>query len=128
MIRKHIVGFRKGNRKSLNLPFPHLIYKTLSMQNEDIKLDHEELVLATTATYFRPGGPSHETGDAPSAKKVKPQPLNFASEDLTSGSVPTEDADAATEFTFICSSLADLHVNIAIIQKSVHDLTREFNA
>ena len=117
-----IVGFRKGNRKSLNLPFPHLVYKILSMQNEEIKLDHEELVPATTATSFRPVGPSHETGDAPSAKKVKPQPLKFASEDLPSGSVPTEASDAATEFAFLRSSLADLHVKVALIQQNVHDL------
>lgn len=51
-----IVGFRKGNRKSLNLPFPQLIYKVLSMQNDNIKMEHEDLVLATTATSFQPGG------------------------------------------------------------------------
>ena len=64
-----IIGFRKGNCKSLNLSFPHLIYKVLSMQNEDIKLENEDLVLSIKVASFRSDGPCNETGKAPSAKK-----------------------------------------------------------
>lgn len=117
-----IVGFRKDNRKSLNLPFPHLIYKVLSMQNENIKLEHEDLVLATTATSFRPGGSSTETGEAPSAKKVKPQSLNFASEDLPPGSIPTDAVDVAAELALLHSSMTGLNAKFDIIQASIHKL------
>ncbi|XP_062113087.1 uncharacterized protein LOC133824237 [Humulus lupulus] len=117
-----IVGFRRGNRKSLNLPFPHLIYKILSMQNNVIKLETEDLVLATTAVSFRSGGPLNETGEAPSAKKVKPQSLNFVSEDLPPDSVPSVSPAVATELAFLRSGMADLHTKFAIIQQSIQDL------
>ena len=102
------------------------------MQNENIKLEHEDLVLATTATSFRPGGSSAETGEAPSAKKVKPQSLSFASEDLPPGSVATDAVDVAAELAFLRSSMTDLHAKFALIQTSIHNLlmiaTRESNS
>ena len=39
------------------------------MQNEDIKLENEDLVLSIKVASFRSGGPFNETGKAPSAKK-----------------------------------------------------------
>ena len=65
------------------------------MQNEDIKIANEDLVLATTAASFQSGGPSNESGEAPSAKKMKPHSLYFSSEDLPPGSVSTDSSDVA---------------------------------
>ena len=39
------------------------------MQNEDIKLENEDLVLSIKAASFQSGGSFNETGNAPSAKK-----------------------------------------------------------
>lgn len=90
------------------------------------------MVLAATATIFRPVRPTNESGDAPSARKVKPQSLNFASEDLSGASVPTNASDVAAELVFLHSSMTDLHDKFSIIQKSIHDLlmiaSRESNA
>ena len=102
------------------------------MQNEDIKLENEDLVLATTTTSFQPGGSSAETGEAPSAKKEQPQSMNFASEDLPPCSVPIDAVDVSAKLAFLRSSMTDLHAKFSIIQTSIHNLlmisTRESNS
>ncbi|XP_062113181.1 uncharacterized protein LOC133824320 [Humulus lupulus] len=92
------VGTGIGNRRNLNLPFPQVIYKVLSMQKKDLQRDQEDLVAPTTATSYKASAPTTEATDVPSTKKVKPQSLKFASDDipLESSSVPTDSGPVAT--------------------------------
>ncbi|XP_062114124.1 uncharacterized protein LOC133825158 [Humulus lupulus] len=101
VIHDQIIGFRKGNRKNLNLPFPQVIYKVLSMQKKDLQRDQEDLVAPTTAASYKASAPPTEATDASSTKKVKPQSLKFASDDIphASSSVPTDSGLVATELT-----------------------------
>ncbi|XP_062089566.1 uncharacterized protein LOC133796100 [Humulus lupulus] len=98
VIHDQIIGFRKGNRKNLNLPFPQVIYKVLSLQKKDLQRDQEDLVAPTTAASYKASAPPSEATDVPSTKKVKPQSLKFASDDIphASSSVATDSGLVAT--------------------------------
>ncbi|XP_062093653.1 uncharacterized protein LOC133799670 [Humulus lupulus] len=103
VIHDQIIGFCKGNRKNLNLPFPQVIYKVLSMQKKDLQRDQEDLVAPTTAASYKASAPPSEATDVPSTKKVKPQSLKFASDDIphASSSVATDSGLVATEIAAV---------------------------
>ncbi|XP_062100134.1 uncharacterized protein LOC133806015 [Humulus lupulus] len=118
VIHDQIIGFRKGNRKNLNLPFPQVIYKVLSMQNKDLQRDQEDLVAPTTAASYKASAPSTEATDAPSTKKVKPQSLKFSSDDIphASSSVPTDSRLVATEIAVVRASVDSLAARVMSIE------------
>ncbi|XP_062094346.1 uncharacterized protein LOC133800405 [Humulus lupulus] len=125
-IHDQIIGFRKGNRRNLNLPFPQVIYKVLSMQKKDLQRDQEDLVAPTTVVSYKASAPPTEATDAPSTKKVKPQSLKFASDDIprASSSVPTDSGLVATELAAIRASIDSLAARVMSIeglQRSVLD-------
>ncbi|XP_062085465.1 uncharacterized protein LOC133791559 [Humulus lupulus] len=74
-IYDQIIGFQKGHRRNLNLPFPQVIYKVLSMQKKDLKRDQEDLVAPTSVASYKASAPTTEAADALSTKKAKPQSL-----------------------------------------------------
>ncbi|XP_062080859.1 uncharacterized protein LOC133785655 [Humulus lupulus] len=110
VIHDQIIGFRKGNRKNLNLPFPQVIYKVLSMQKKDLQRDQEDLVAPTTAASYKASAPPTEATAAPSSKKVKPQSLKIASDDIphASYSVATDSGLFATEIAAVRASVDSL--------------------
>ncbi|XP_062114165.1 uncharacterized protein LOC133825204 [Humulus lupulus] len=81
-IYDQIIGFRKDNRRNLNLPFPQVIYKVLSIQKKDLQRDQEDLVAPTTAASYKASAPTIEATDVPSTKKAKSQSLKFALDDI----------------------------------------------
>ncbi|XP_062089638.1 uncharacterized protein LOC133796172 [Humulus lupulus] len=123
VIHDQIIGFRKGNRKNLNLPFPQVIYKVLSMQKNDLQRDQEDLVASTTAASYKASAPPTEATAAPSSKKVKPQSLKIASDDIphASSSVATDSGLVATEIAVRASvdSLTARVMSIEGRQRSV---------
>ncbi|XP_062114193.1 uncharacterized protein LOC133825243 [Humulus lupulus] len=126
VIHDQIIGFRKGNRKNLNHPFPQVIYKVLSMQKKDLQHDQEDFVAPTTAASYKASAPPTEANDAPSTKKVKPQSLKFASDDIphASSSVPTDSGLVATEIAVVRASVDSLAARVMSIeglQRSVLD-------
>ncbi|XP_062088553.1 uncharacterized protein LOC133795121 [Humulus lupulus] len=128
-IYDQIIGFRKGNRRNLNLPFPQVIYKVLSMQKKDLQRDQEDLVAPTTAAPYKAFAPTTEATDAPSTKKVKPQSLKFASDDipLESSSVPTDSGLVATELAAVRASVDSLAARVTTIeglQRSMLDVVQ----
>ncbi|XP_062106355.1 uncharacterized protein LOC133817768 [Humulus lupulus] len=72
VIHDQIIGFRKGNRKNLNLPFPQVIYKVLSMQKKDLQRDQEDLVAPTTAASYKASAPPSEATDVHQPRKSSP--------------------------------------------------------
>ncbi|XP_062118597.1 uncharacterized protein LOC133832245 [Humulus lupulus] len=98
VIHDQIIAFRKGNRKNLNLPFPQVIYKVLSMQKNDLQRDQEDLVAPTTAASYKASDPPTEATAAPSSKKVQPQSLKISLDDIphASSSVATDSGLVAT--------------------------------
>ncbi|XP_062100335.1 uncharacterized protein LOC133806225 [Humulus lupulus] len=58
---------------------------------KDLQRDQEDLVASTTTASYKASAPPTEATDAPSTKKVKPQSLKFAPDDIphASSSVPT---------------------------------------
>ncbi|XP_062119280.1 uncharacterized protein LOC133833033 [Humulus lupulus] len=124
VIHDQIIGFRKGNRKNLNLPFPQVIYKVLSMQKKDLQRDQEDLVAPTTAASYKAFAPPTEATVAPSSKKVKPQSLKIASDDIphASSSVATDSGLVATEIAAVrafVDSLTARVMSIEGLQRSV---------
>ncbi|XP_062119129.1 uncharacterized protein LOC133832863 [Humulus lupulus] len=72
VIHDQIIGFRKGNRKNLNLPFPQVIYKVLSMQKKDLQRDQEDLVAPTIVASYKASALPTEATAAPSPRKSSP--------------------------------------------------------
>ncbi|XP_062085277.1 uncharacterized protein LOC133791364 [Humulus lupulus] len=118
VIHDQIIGFRKGNRKNLNLPFPHVIYKVLSLQKKDLQRDQEDLVAPTTAASYKASAPPTEATAAPSSKKVKPQSLKIASDDIphASSSVATDSGLVATEIAAVRASIDSLTARVMSIE------------
>ncbi|XP_062114806.1 uncharacterized protein LOC133827174 [Humulus lupulus] len=118
VIHDQIIGFRKGNRKKLNLPFPQVIYKVLSMQKKDLQRDQEDLVAPTTAASYKASAPPTEATDAPSTKKVKPQSLKMASDDIphASSSVATDSGLVAIEIAAVRASVDSLTARVMSIE------------
>ncbi|XP_062075633.1 uncharacterized protein LOC133779729 [Humulus lupulus] len=118
VIHDQIIGFRKGNRKNLNLPFPQVIYKVLSMQKKDLQRDQEDLVAPTTAASYKASAPPTEATAAPSTKKVKPQSLKIASDDIphASSSVATDSGLVATEIAVVRASVDSLATRVMSIE------------
>ncbi|XP_062114625.1 uncharacterized protein LOC133825736 [Humulus lupulus] len=118
VIHDQIIGFRKGNRKNLNLPFPQVIYKVLSMQKQDLQRDQEDLVAPTTATSYKAFAPPTEATAAPSSKKVKPQSLKIASDDIphASSSVATDSGLVASEIAAVRASVDSLTARVMSIE------------
>ncbi|XP_062089516.1 uncharacterized protein LOC133796052 [Humulus lupulus] len=126
VIHDQIIGFQKGNRKNLNLPFPQVIYKVLRMQNKDLQHDQEDLVAPTTVASYKAPAPPTEATDAPSTKKVKPQFLKFSSDGIShaSSSVPTDSGLVAIEIAAVRASVDSLAARVMSIeglQRSVLD-------
>ncbi|XP_062074927.1 uncharacterized protein LOC133778932 [Humulus lupulus] len=88
VIHDQIIGFRKGNRKNLNLPFPQA------------------------------SAPPSEATNVPSTKKVKPQSLKFASDDIphASSSVAADFGLVATEIAAVRASVDSLVVRVMSIE------------
>ncbi|XP_062119015.1 uncharacterized protein LOC133832723 [Humulus lupulus] len=123
VIHDQIIGFRKGNRKNLNLPFPHVIYKVLSMQKKDLQRDQEDLVAPTTAASNKAfagvtSAPPSEATVVPSTKKVKSQSLKFASDDIphASSSVATDFGLVALEIAAVPASVDSLAARVMSIE------------
>ncbi|XP_062119342.1 uncharacterized protein LOC133833100 [Humulus lupulus] len=118
VIHDQIIGFRKGNRKNLNLPFPHVIYQVLSMQKNDLQRAQEDLVAPTTAASYKASAPPTEATAAPSSKKVKPQSLKIASDDIphASSSVATDSGLVATEIAAVRASVDSLTARVMSIE------------
>ncbi|XP_062116769.1 uncharacterized protein LOC133830738 [Humulus lupulus] len=118
VIHDQIIGFRKGNRKNLNLPFPQVIYKVLSMQKKDLQRDQEDLVAPTTAASYKASTPPTVATAAPSSKKVKPQSLKIASDDIphASSSVATDSGIVATEIAVVRASVDSLSARVMSIE------------
>ncbi|XP_062093534.1 uncharacterized protein LOC133799540 [Humulus lupulus] len=118
VIHDQIIGFQKGNRKNLNLPFPQVIYKVLSMQKIDLQRDQEDLVAPTTAASYKASAPPTDATDAPSTKKVKPQSLKFSSDDIphASSSVATDSGLVATEIAAVRASVDSLTARVMSIE------------
>ncbi|XP_062079997.1 uncharacterized protein LOC133784734 [Humulus lupulus] len=132
VIHDQIIGFRKGNRKNLNLPFPQVIYKVLSMQKKDLQRDQEDLVAPTTAASYKASAPPTEATAAPSSKKVKPQSLKIASDDIphASSSVATDSGLVATEIAAVRASVDSLTARVMSIeglQRSVLEAVRSLS-
>ncbi|XP_062089571.1 uncharacterized protein LOC133796106 [Humulus lupulus] len=128
-IYDQIIGFRKANRRNLNLPFPQVIYKVLSMQKKDLKRDQEDLVAPTTAASYKASAPATKAADAPSTKKVKPQSLKFASDDIPpeSSYVPTDSGPVSIELATVRASIDSLVARVMTIeglQRSVLDVVQ----
>ncbi|XP_062100594.1 uncharacterized protein LOC133806519 [Humulus lupulus] len=118
VIHDQIIGFRKGNRKNLNLPFPQVIYKVLSMQKKDLQRDQEDLVAPTTAASYKASAPPTEATAAPSSKKVKPQALKISSADIphASSSVATDSGLVATEIAVVRASVDSMTARVMSIE------------
>ncbi|XP_062085873.1 uncharacterized protein LOC133791979 [Humulus lupulus] len=118
VIHDQIIGFRKGNRKNLNLPFPQVIYKVLSMQKKDLQRDQEDLVAPTTAASYKASAPPTEATAAPSSKKVKPQSLKISSDDIphASSSVATDSGLVATEIAAVRASVDSLTARVMSLE------------
>ncbi|XP_062100725.1 uncharacterized protein LOC133806645 [Humulus lupulus] len=118
VIHDQVIGFRKGNRKNLNLPFPQVIYKVLSMQKKDLQRDQEDLVAPTTAASYKASAPPTEATAPPSSKKVKPQSLKIASDDIphASSSVATDSGLVATEIAAVRASVDSLTARVMLIE------------
>ncbi|XP_062100700.1 uncharacterized protein LOC133806624 [Humulus lupulus] len=118
VIHDQIIGFRKGNRKNLNLPFPQVIYKVLSMQKKDLQRDQEDLVAPTTAASYKASAPPTEATAAPSSKKVKPQSLKISSADIphASSSVATDSGLVATEIAAVRASVDSMTARVMSIE------------
>ncbi|XP_062086168.1 uncharacterized protein LOC133792276 [Humulus lupulus] len=118
IIHDQIIGFHKGNSKNLNLPFPQVIYKVLSMQKKDLQRDQEDLVAPTTAASYKASAPPTEATAAPSSKKVKPQSLKIASDDIphASSSVATDSGLVATEIAAVRASVDSLTARVMSIE------------
>ncbi|XP_062080601.1 uncharacterized protein LOC133785370 [Humulus lupulus] len=118
VIHDQIIGFRKGNRKNLNLPFPQVIYKVLSMQKQDLQRDQEDLVAPTTAASYKASAPPTEATAAPSSKKVKPQSLKISSDDIphASSSVATDSGLVATEIVAVRASVDSLTARVMSLE------------
>ncbi|XP_062104244.1 uncharacterized protein LOC133815417 [Humulus lupulus] len=118
VIHDQIIGFRKGNRKNLNLPFPQVIYKVLSMQKKDLQRDQVDLVAPTTAASYKASAPPTEATAAPSSKKVKPQSLKIASDDIphASSSVATDSGLVATEIAAVRASVDSLTARVMSLE------------
>ncbi|XP_062089041.1 uncharacterized protein LOC133795604 [Humulus lupulus] len=118
VIHDQIIGFCKGNRKNLNIPFPHVIYKVLSMQKKDLQRDQEDLVAPTTAASYKASAPPTEATAAPSSKKVKPRSLKIASDDIphASSSVATDSGLVATEIAAVRASVDSLTARVMSIE------------
>ncbi|XP_062080123.1 uncharacterized protein LOC133784867 [Humulus lupulus] len=132
VIHDQIIGFRKGNRENLNLPFPQVIYKVLSMQKKDLQRDQEDLVAPTTAASYKASAPPTEATAAPSSKKVKPQSLKIASDDIphASSSVATDSGLVATEIAAVRASVDSLTARVMSIeglQRSVLEVVRSLS-
>ncbi|XP_062089730.1 uncharacterized protein LOC133796273 [Humulus lupulus] len=130
-IYDQIIGFRKGNRRNLNLPFPQVIYKALSMQKKNLQRDQEDLVAFTTTASYKASATTTEAIDAPSTKKFKPQSLKFASNDIphASSSTPTDSGLVATELAAVRASVDSLAARVMSIeglQRSVLDAIQTF--
>ncbi|XP_062074973.1 uncharacterized protein LOC133778981 [Humulus lupulus] len=113
-IYDQIIGFLKGNKRNLNLPFPQVIYKVLSKQKKYLKQDQEDLVAPTTIASYKASASTTEVVDAPSSKKARPQSLNFASDDIPpeSSSVPTGSGTVAAELAAVRASLDSLAARV----------------
>ncbi|XP_062103363.1 uncharacterized protein LOC133814417 [Humulus lupulus] len=125
-IYDQIIGFQKGNRKNLNLPFPQVIYEVLSMQKKDLKRAQEDLEAPTTAASYKASAPTTEAADAPSTMKARPQSLKFASNDIPpeSSSVPTNSGSVTTELAAVRASVDSLAARVMMIeglQRSILD-------
>ncbi|XP_062103198.1 uncharacterized protein LOC133814222 [Humulus lupulus] len=118
VIHDQILGFRKGNRKNLNLPFPQFIYKVLSMQKKDLQRDKENLVAPTTTASYKASAPPTEATAAPSTKKVKPQSLKIATDDIPHASSPvaTDSGLVATEIVDVRASVDSLAARVMSIE------------
>ncbi|XP_062094277.1 uncharacterized protein LOC133800335 [Humulus lupulus] len=118
VIHDQIIGFRKGNRKNLNLHFPQVIYKVLSMQKKDLQRDQEDLVAPTTAASYKASSPPTEATATPSSKKVKPQSLKIASDDIphASSSVATDSGLVATEIAAVRASVDSLTARVMSLE------------
>ncbi|XP_062100389.1 uncharacterized protein LOC133806286 [Humulus lupulus] len=118
VIHDQIIGFRKGNRKNLNLPFPQVIYKVLRMQKKDLQRDQEDLVAPTTAASYKASVPPSEATVVPSTKKVKPQSLKFASDDIPHAPsfVATDSELVATEIAAVRASVDSLAARVMSIE------------
>ncbi|XP_062103965.1 uncharacterized protein LOC133815097 [Humulus lupulus] len=132
VIHDQIIGFCKGNRKKLNLPFPLVIYKVLSMQKKDLQRDQEDLVAPTTAASYKASAPPSEATDVPSTKKVKPQSLKFSSNDIThaSSSIATDSGLVATEIAVVRASVDSLAARVMSIeglQRSVLEVVQSLS-
>ncbi|XP_062119302.1 uncharacterized protein LOC133833060 [Humulus lupulus] len=124
VIHDQIIGLRKGNRKNLNLPFPQVIYKVLSMQKKDLQRDQEDLVAPTTAASYKASAPPTEATAAPSTNKVKPQSLKIALNDIphASSSVATDSGLVATEIAAIRASVDSLAARVMSIESLQHSV------
>ncbi|XP_062113211.1 uncharacterized protein LOC133824345 [Humulus lupulus] len=118
VIHDQIIGFRKGNRKNLNLPFPQVIYKVLSMQKKDLQRDQEDLVAPTTAASYKASAAPTKATAAPSSKKVKPQSLKIASDDIPHASsfVATDSRLVATEIATVRASVDSLTAQVMSLE------------
>ncbi|XP_062080079.1 uncharacterized protein LOC133784823 [Humulus lupulus] len=118
------VGTEIGNKRNLNLPFPQVINKVLSMQKKDLMRDQEDLVAPTTAASYKASAPTTKAVDAPSSKKTKPQSLNFASDDIPheSSSVPTDSATVPTTLAAVQASLDSLAVRVMTVEGLQHSV------
>ncbi|XP_062113706.1 uncharacterized protein LOC133824746 [Humulus lupulus] len=123
-IYDQIIGFRKGNRRNLNLLFPQVICKVLSMQKKDLKRDQEDLVAPSTAASYKAFAPTTEAVDAPSSKKAKPQSLKFASDDIPpeSSSVPIDSRPVATELAVVQASVDSLAARVMTVEGLKHSI------
>ncbi|XP_062086269.1 uncharacterized protein LOC133792384 [Humulus lupulus] len=86
-------------------------------KKKDLQRDQEDLVAPTTAASYKASAPPTEATDAPSTKKVKPQSLEFALEDIphASSSVPTDSGLVATEIAAVRASVDSLATRVMSI-------------
>uniref|UniRef100_A0A803NL54 Uncharacterized protein n=1 Tax=Cannabis sativa TaxID=3483 RepID=A0A803NL54_CANSA len=82
IIYDQIISFWEGKKKNMNLPFPQVIYKILSMQRSDVKTEKEDLVAPSTVASYKAPAPIPDDVEASSSKKSKPQTLVFTSNEF----------------------------------------------
>ncbi|XP_062081383.1 uncharacterized protein LOC133786194 [Humulus lupulus] len=77
---------------TISFDMASFLYKVGTGIEKDLQRDQEDLVAPTIAASYKASAPPAEATDAPSTKKVKPQSLKFASDDIphASSSVATD--------------------------------------
>uniref|UniRef100_A0A803PZN1 Reverse transcriptase Ty1/copia-type domain-containing protein n=1 Tax=Cannabis sativa TaxID=3483 RepID=A0A803PZN1_CANSA len=117
VIYGQIISFRKGIKKNMNLPFPQVIYKILSMKRSDIKTEQEDLVAPSTAASYKASALIPDTVEASSSQKSKPQSLVFTSDDFSSEApVPTALAPVSAELSGVRASLDSMTARVMTLE------------